>query len=213
MICSTWRTTSKKLKSHQDGNGPTMDQLSNIVEFKTLNKEQKEPHIYLIVCQSLEDTHTLPQRELRCGRLYFNHTINQHPLNESTECNFDLEAAQWHRSASTLGERLVRSRLPLNPAEWQEIVDRATSPSQGMDFSPGDCTATLALSLIHTKTLNISAQVTFCNDSFPIVCVSRGWASTCTTPSRNSCYLNGSLSLNIVQCSGVSTVWGGWVRH
>lgn len=39
MMCSTWRTSSRELKSHQDGYGPTMAQLSNMVEFKTLQAE------------------------------------------------------------------------------------------------------------------------------------------------------------------------------
>lgn len=56
-------------------------------------------HIYLIVSQSRVDTHiNLSQRELKVGKLYFNHTINQHSSNEahfeSTDCNSDLEAGQ-----------------------------------------------------------------------------------------------------------------------
>lgn len=108
--------------------------------------------------------------------------INQHSSNEAyyitTGCNSDLEAEQRQRSPATLGERLVRSRLPLNPAERQEAVSRPTSPSTGMDFNPGICTATLALSLIQTKTLNIAAHVTFGNDRFPIVRLSGGWTFT-----------------------------------
>lgn len=41
MTCSTWRTSSRELKSHQDGYGPTMTQLSNMVEFKTLEEENR----------------------------------------------------------------------------------------------------------------------------------------------------------------------------
>lgn len=41
MTCSTWRTRSRELKSHQDGYGPTMAQLSNMVEFKTLEEENR----------------------------------------------------------------------------------------------------------------------------------------------------------------------------
>lgn len=41
MMCSTWRTISRELKSHQDGYGPTMVQLSNMVEFKTLEEENR----------------------------------------------------------------------------------------------------------------------------------------------------------------------------
>lgn len=41
MTCSTCRTSSRELKSHQDGYGPTMAQLSNMVEFKTLEEENR----------------------------------------------------------------------------------------------------------------------------------------------------------------------------
>lgn len=52
MICSTWRTSSKKLKSHQDGYGPTMVQLSNIVEFRTLEKT-KITHTHFTFSRSI----------------------------------------------------------------------------------------------------------------------------------------------------------------
>lgn len=48
MMCSTWRTSSRELKSHQDGYGPTMAQLSNMVEFKTLEEENRAESIDLV---------------------------------------------------------------------------------------------------------------------------------------------------------------------
>lgn len=62
MICSTWRTSSKKLKSHQDGYGPTMAQLSNIVEFRILVKRRRcacKGKYEFVISYTLVYTHTL----------------------------------------------------------------------------------------------------------------------------------------------------------
>lgn len=145
MICSTWRTSSKKLKSHHDGYGPTMAQLSNIVEFRILESKETNGYIFIfLVSYTLINTwNSLSQREQIVVKLYFNHIINQHSSNEahcnSTDCNSHLDtngnqAGESHRSTVMLGEWLVRSCLPLNPGERQEVVNRPTSPQQRYGF-------------------------------------------------------------------------------
>lgn len=121
MICRTWRTSSKELKSHQDGYGPTIAQLSNRVEFRIL--ENKEVQSGLLRYRS----HTIiyPSGSKEAVALHLDRTVTQLFSNEAhhdkTDCNSPLDvygnAGEYHRPTETLGEWLVRSYLPLNPGE------------------------------------------------------------------------------------------------
>lgn len=142
-MCSTWRTSSKKLKSHQDGYGPTMAQLSNIVEFKTLEETK------------------------RCGE--------SHPGSLSHAAHCGSTTVSW-----VAGEVMSSFKSSWVTGGFQQThlpYWRYTFQSCSL--------ATVALSVVHTKTLNIAAQVTYANEKFPIVCHSRGSASRPVSRNRH----------------------------
>lgn len=124
MMCRTWRTSSKKLKSHQDGYGPTIAQLSNKVEFKILEKQGGTDFIYSL-CYMRRHTIIYPSGSKRVVKLHLDPTITQRFSNEAhhdrTDCNSPLadygNAGEYQRSIGTLGEWLVSAYLPLNPGE------------------------------------------------------------------------------------------------
>lgn len=70
---------------------------------------------------------------------------------------------------------LGESRLPLTPGWSGRRLSTDPPPLAEVWISVlVTASATLALSLIHTKKLNIAARVTYANDEFPIVSLSKG---------------------------------------